>query len=373
MNSLQGSRLRRRGFTLIELLVVIAIIAVLIALLLPAVQSAREAARRAQCVNNLKQIGLAIHNYIDRANLFVPGISAQPSGDGWAWDSGLSWRAMIMPELEQTTVYNAFNMMLKEDTGGLGGVSSGYVAFAWATAWYTRLSVFACPSDGQNQGFTPYGANGTYSVVTPPPPPGSPAGTPGTVPTTNYNMSYGDNYLVLPLSGPNPWETGPPFTPGAPRRGYDGFWGTSNMSTYGLGGLSVFDNGVMRGFADYRTTGTATIASVTDGMSNTILVGEVLPQQDANNEMYGHTGIGSGTTVPINFYTGAPGPVAYGTTTWASRFSYATRGFKSMHPGGANFLLADGHVQFLKSSINPVTYNALGSRMGGEVISADQY
>ena len=93
-----------RGFTLIELLVVIAIIAVLIALLLPAVQSAREAARRAQCTNNLKQIGLAIHNYIDRVNLFVPAMSAQPPGDGWAWDAKLSWRAMILPELEQMNV-----------------------------------------------------------------------------------------------------------------------------------------------------------------------------------------------------------------------------------------------------------------------------
>jgi prepilin-type N-terminal cleavage/methylation domain-containing protein/prepilin-type processing-associated H-X9-DG protein len=357
--------MRRRAFTLIELLVVIAIIAVLIALLLPAVQSAREAARRAQCVNNLKQIGLAIHNYIDRVNLFVPAISAQPPGDSWAWDSGLSWRAMIMPELEQNTVYNAFNMMLKEDSVG--------VAYAWATAWYTRLAVFACPSDGQNTGFTPYGPAGTYSVVTPPPPPGAPAGTVGTVPTTNYNLSFGDNYAVLPLSGANPWETGPPFTPGLPRRGYDGFWGTSNMSSYGLGSLSIFDNGQMRGFSDYRTGGTASIASVTDGLSNTILVGEVLPFQDANNEMYGHTGVGSGTTIPINFFTGAPGPVAYGTTSWSSRFSYAARGFKSMHPGGANFLLADGHVQFLKASVNPITYNALGSRAGGEVVSSDQY
>jgi prepilin-type N-terminal cleavage/methylation domain-containing protein/prepilin-type processing-associated H-X9-DG protein len=359
MRTFPSSRMKR-GFTLIELLVVIAIIAVLIALLLPAVQAAREAARRAQCTNNLKQIGLAIHNYIDRCNLFVPGISAQTPGDSWAWDAGLSWRAMILPELEQTNIYNSFNMMLKEDTAGA----------AWATGWYTRIGAFACPSDGQNTGFTPYGPTGTYSVMTPPP---NPSGGATGVPTTNYNMSFGDNYAVLPLSGANPWETGPPFTVGIPRRGFDGFWGTSNMSSYGLGGLSIVDNGQMRGFSDYRTTGTASVASVTDGFSNTLLVGEVLPFQDANNEMYGHTGIGSGTTLPINFFTGAPGPVSYGTTTWSSRFSYATRGFKSQHPGGANFLLADGHVQFLKASINPATYNALGSRAGGEVISSDSY
>jgi prepilin-type processing-associated H-X9-DG protein len=184
-------------------------------------------------------------------------------------------------------------------------------------------------------------------------------------------MSYGDNYLVLPLGCPNPWELAPPFVPGAPRRGYDGFWGTTNVINFT--GTGIDGNGTMRGFADYRSGQSAPVASVTDGMSNTILVGEVLPQQDANNEMYGHTGIGSGTTVPINFFTGNPGPVAYGTCTFSSRFSYAARGFKSMHPGGANFLLADGHVQFLKASINPIAYNALGSRNGGEVISADQY
>jgi prepilin-type processing-associated H-X9-DG protein len=129
----------------------------------------------------------------------------------------------------------------------------------------------------------------------------------------------------------------------------------------------------MRGFSDYRSGQVASVQSVTDGMSNTILVGEVLPWQDSNNEMYGHTGVASGTLIPINFFTGAPGPVSYGTCTWSSRFSYASRGFKSSHPGGANFLLADGHVQFLKASINPITYNALGSRAGGEVISSDAY
>jgi prepilin-type N-terminal cleavage/methylation domain-containing protein/prepilin-type processing-associated H-X9-DG protein len=346
-----------RGFTLIELLVVIAIIAVLIALLLPAVQSAREAARRAQCTNNLKQIGLAIHNYIDRVNLFVPGMSAQPPGDGWAWDAKVSWRAMILPELEQTTVYNAFNLMLREDNAGA----------AWATAWYTKIDVFQCPSDGRNTGFTPYGYSGTYSVMGPPPNPG---GGPTGVPTTNYNMSFGDNYAVLPLGCQNPWEDTLPLAAGViQRRGWNGFWGTMGVINYGG------ETGSMRGFADYRTGQSASVQSVTDGMSNTLLVGEVLPWQDNNNEMYGHTGIGSGTTIPINFFTGQFNPPCggFGTCNFACRESYSARGFKSSHPGGANFLLADGHVQFLKASINPFTYNALGSRAGGEVVSSDQY
>jgi prepilin-type processing-associated H-X9-DG protein len=235
------------------------------------------------------------------------------------------------------------------------------------------MTVFLCPSDGNNTGIGPYGPTGTYTVTVPPPRPGQAAfaSLNGAlcVPTTNYNMSFGDNYAVLPLSGANPWETslGAMTTPlpGAFQRGWPGYWGTNN--TYNS------QSGKMRGFSDYTTGQTATIQSVTDGTSNTILVGEVLPSQDANNEMYGFTGAASGTTMPINLYTGAPGPVAYGTTTWQSRFSYAARGFKSLHPGGANLLFADGHVQFLKASINPMTYNALGSRAGGEVISSDAY
>ena len=113
-------------------------------------------------------------------------------------------------------------------------------------------------------------------------------------------------------------------------------------------------------------------------MSNTILVGEVLPWQDNNNEMYGHTGIGSSTVLPINLFTGlyntGTNPCGgFGTCNFSCRESYSTRGFKSSHPGGANFLLADGHVQFLKASISPFTFNSLGSRAGGEVISSDSY
>ncbi len=358
----QSIRKARGGFTLIELLVVIAIIAVLIALLLPAVQSAREAARRAQCINNLKQIGLAVHNYLDRTNLFVPGAIGPPPGSTWAWgNDAVSWRAMILPDIEQNSQYNAFNFNLHFD--------NAYTPYAWATAWYTVMTVFLCPSDGINSsGFVPYGPTGSYSVLTPPP---NPKGGQVAVPCTNYNYSFGDNYAILPLSGPNPWEDTLPLTIalGQARRGYDGFWGTTGV----IASAPYNDSQTMRGFSDYRSGNVAQVASVTDGFSNTILAGEGLPDQDANNEMYGFTGAASGTTPPINLYTGASGPVSFQTTVWQSRFSYAARGFKSRHPGGANFLFADGSCHFLKSSISPFTFNALGSRAGGEVISSDQY
>jgi prepilin-type processing-associated H-X9-DG protein len=276
---------------------------------------------------------------------------------------------MILPEMEQSTEYNSFNFFL--------GEGNGAATWAWQTAWYTVINTFLCPSDGaQSGGFTSYGYSGTYTVTSPPPRPGTttagwnPVGQ-ICVPVTNYFMSFGDNYAVLPLGCPNPWELAPPFTPGVPRRGYDGFWGTQNVINFtGVDGI-----GIMRGFSDYRTGQVAQVSSVTDGMSNTILLGESLPSQDGNNEMWGFTAAACGTTIPLNYWTGQPNPPCggYGTCNFSCRFSYAARGFKSAHPGGANFAFADGHVQFVKSSVNPVTYNALGSRQGGEVISSDTY
>ena len=130
----------RRGFTLIELLVVIAIIAILIALLLPAVQAAREAARRAQCTNNLKQIGLAMHNYHSSYNVFPLGVSRYGPITTYNWDCW-SGHAMMLSQLEQSTLYNACNFSL----GNNGGNSYGYYANSTVTG--QRVATFLCPSD----------------------------------------------------------------------------------------------------------------------------------------------------------------------------------------------------------------------------------
>lgn len=342
----------KRGFTLIELLVVIAIIAVLISLLLPAVQSAREAARRAQCVNNLKQIGLGIHNYESSFGMFPPGAMSTKTGEGWgAWsNNAVSWRALILPQMEQGPKYNAFNFALKAGQQGDNSL----------TAFYTTVSTYLCPSDGDHDnGYRPINvATGQYPMWNP---------TSATkAPIVNYNLSFGDNYAVLPLSGTNPWETPVTVPTGTVRIGINGFWGTTNVINY------QGEVGSMRGFSDYRTMNTTTIAGVTDGTSNTILAGEGLPAEDANNEFWTATSAAAGTTIPLNWKTDlAVG--GFGSTNWNSRLSYAARGFKSRHPGGANFLFADGSVKFLKNSISKVTYAALGSRAGGEVISADAY
>ena len=131
------SKMRRRGFTLIELLVVIAIIAVLIALLLPAVQAAREAARRMQCVNNLKQIGLAIHNYISYCNVLPPGrVNSHITGQGNCWGA----YAEILPQLDQQSLFSTFNFNLPPDTD-----PTTTLAAANVTGFTTFLTVLLCP------------------------------------------------------------------------------------------------------------------------------------------------------------------------------------------------------------------------------------
>ena len=351
----------RRGFTLIELLVVIAIIGVLIALLLPAVQSAREAARRAQCTNNLKQIGLALHNYHDVHNVFAPA-------NANALSNRISWRGLILPYIEGNNTHNAVNFDLRFRA------NDNYHAF---TAYFSISDVWLCPSDGerngafrpwlQNTGYGPPDPNGTTGL---PPVDPSTGLRPPLVPVSDYAGSFGDNYVIGPLQNPQgPWETPWDVTalpPGQRRIGHNGYWGTRR------------NGGTLRGYFDYEGQ-QAGINNTKDGTSNTILVGEVLPYMMADMSFWDTTGQQAGTTVPINFDSnripaGSPDcPVGFGQGTFGCRFHYSYKGFKSEHPGGCNFLFADGSVHFLKETIDLATYCALGSRNGGEVVSADRY
>ena len=365
----------RRGFTLIELLVVIAIIAVLIALLLPAVQAAREAARRAQCTNNMKQIGLALFNYESSNNVFPPGgISFNVGGYNNPNSNGMSWMALTLPFMEGSNTYNAVNFNIPMGASQSGGTP---YLLAIATAWYTTNKSFLCPSDGDNQnGYRADNSvdpvNGQYPNTVAPP---NPTGGQAMDPVSNYLGSFGDNYCIGGLTGTGgPWETPitVPLTTVLPagRIGWPGYQGTNaDLSSSG----NLPGSGSLRGMFDYQTMQIVSLASVTDGTSNTLAVGESLPAQRADNNFWQFNAATNGTTVPINYPTNQLSPGYFGNSNWNSRFAYSNTGFKSKHPGGVNFLFADGSVHFLKQSINMNTYCALGSRNGGEVISADQF
>jgi prepilin-type N-terminal cleavage/methylation domain-containing protein/prepilin-type processing-associated H-X9-DG protein len=374
----------RYGFTLIELLVVIAIIAVLIALLLPAVQSAREAARRAQCVNNLKQIGLAVANYESSFGSYPPGGITDPVGKSpWnKYANALNWRAMILPQMEANPAYNSINFSV--NTAADSGFTD--VSASIFTAYTITVSSWLCPSDGTNgNGKLPNGQlgagnpNGQYTnQVTDP----STGQFTSWIPVANYAGSFGDNYCGGPLCGGClPWETwtasGAPI-PGRPKIGWDGYWGTY----FGPPGGFTAAAGTMRGFFDYRgTQNPATIQSVTDGTSNTVLAGEVLPSRAADSNFWFQNGGVHGMTVPVNWNSNTfPATASNCASQWQNstaplgcRFGAAAKGFASFHAGGSNFLFGDGSVRFLKQSISMTVYAGLGSRAGGEVLSADAF
>jgi prepilin-type N-terminal cleavage/methylation domain-containing protein/prepilin-type processing-associated H-X9-DG protein len=344
-----------RGFTLIELLVVISIIAVLIALLLPAVQAAREAARRAQCVNNLKQIGLAMHNYHStndtfplHSELVVDGTSSYA-----AWSPG--YLVFALPYMEGNPLANAFNYQAPCLTGCSGAASARN-----STVYNSSVQSFLCPSDANAGGVFPQASS--YSCSVGPQFCLGDAAECGTkVGLFGYSSAFGirdcldgssNTVAVAEARTGNNSGT-------ASKDGSEYFWSQSALGwpvnpPSGKGNDQVMPVGAAN-LTTYLASCDTQRASAT---------GE---NHDAHSR-WSTARMGTGTSISMILTPNS----THADCTWypGTMGLYSSR---SRHPGGVNTLLADGSVHFIKNSVSQITWWALGTKAGGEVISADSY
>ncbi|AGA29283.1 DUF1559 domain-containing protein [Singulisphaera acidiphila] len=363
-------RARRYGFTLIELLVVIAIIAVLIALLLPAVQAAREAARRSQCVNNLKQLGLAVHNYHSTHNVLPPLMSnftkseaigpMVPATGDWP----LGWAVMILPMMEQQAIYNAANF----SRGAQDPINS-------VTVSSVKINSLVCPSESlKTSPFSPF--NSWISYAGNFGGPGSIRGWSGTIVPMGNSMVGDCQCNVNSNMGSFGFES---VTDG-----------TSNTALFSekLIGLSS-DNqenvpvtSSLAKRVTYKIAGPVNLDAGDGGMTQAALSQcKSLPGTTDTAGLVNATWINGASwagshagTLRFNTYNHFNTPNGLSCHVGAPPGSLVDLiSATSNHSGGVNMTMADGSVKFIKDSINQQTWWAIGSRNLGEVISADAY
>jgi prepilin-type N-terminal cleavage/methylation domain-containing protein/prepilin-type processing-associated H-X9-DG protein len=374
---------RFKAFTLIELLVVIAIIAVLIALLLPAVQAAREAARRIQCVNNLKQIGLALHNYHESNNSFPLGASSQPysavpgygtvipvTAANWLTYETWSDQAVMLPYFGETAIYNAINFSFGIDQGPSRNGTPGQPSICFSinsTASLAGIKEFWCPSDPQ-AGNGPYGNTGRNTI--------------------NYMSSLGTSTYL----GNGSLST----MASLPTTGLFGYQncksiaavldGTSNTVAYAEGAIDPSYPPVLfqkfNGITSLTALGPLQAYDASANLANTAAAISICNQawQGTGGGAFGYQR-GDFWAMGTGAHTKMMTVVVPNSTT--SQWGYcdfcacSSLGFmdnaKSYHPAGCNTLFADGSVKLIKNSIAQTIWMALGTLANGEVVSADAY
>jgi len=326
-------RTRRRSpaaFTLIELLVVIAIIAVLIGLLVPAVQKVRQAAARMSCQNNLKNLGLAVHNYHDSNNR-IPYDCSPESGQSSAWGMGgtnWSWIAHLFPYFEQDNLYNQI-----AGIGGTGSIDNVTLSQAAASSsgnlLAVQIKILLCPADNAGQG-----------------PRTNAADLSGQIGQTNYQGVSGAN-----------WQWG------------ESRWNPVLGANGSYNGLAAGDGMFYRGDGSKKIK----LTDITDGTSNTFMIGEDIPERNQwcswpySNNAVATCAIYPNARDPNGLiYTAGLSGAQYNNASWPNAYS-----FKSKHTGGLNFCYGDASVHFISESISPAAYRAMATMAGGEVLTAN--
>ena len=316
---------RRSAFTLIELLVVIAIIAILMGLLLPAVQKVRAAAARLSCQNNLKQLGLGLHVYHDAKNELPPGaqgaVLPKPNPPGnTATISGTSWLVFVLPQIEQENLYREYRFNESYNSVSNGAVGSIVVP------------TFYCPAGPKPQSLFDPNTNLTNN------------------PSTHYYGVMGPGGLTNPTA--NPYVPARPYTIGSANS--NGAWSAHGM-------LSHFTTVT----GSVSTNRLISFTDVTDGLTNTLMVGErSVPIQNGLNDdsswIRGNNA-GSGATKNVTY--------SINSTWYNGSNNFNDISFGSQHTGGANFCRGDGSVVFLREDIDMNVYKALASIASREVAS----